>query len=110
MLNLVNPVGAGRWVIGGEGRQGSIKLAPVAGKPLTHTLDQCGECRRLSAFWEFGLLTFGGASRHEPGATTLRKLPSQLTEIRTPAISIRVAHKITRYPTANFARRSASSA
>ena len=26
-----------------------------------------GECRRLSAFWEFGLLTFGGASRQRTG-------------------------------------------
>src|SRR3954469_1874694 len=40
----------------------------------------------------------------------LSALADQPTEIRTPAIRISITHKITRYPSANFARRSAVSA
>ena len=88
-----------------------MKLARSAGKPLTHTLDQHAGNVGASALFGVWPSHFWRRSRpRNRGATTLREFPSQPTEIRTPAISIRVAHKITRYPTANFARRSALSA
>jgi hypothetical protein len=62
--------------------------------------------------------TFGGsaASRLRIRSINMRwddppaRLPDQPIEIRTPAIRISITHKITRYPSANLARRSAFSA
>ena len=40
VLDLVNPVGAGRKLLGWGGKAGLDEARPVDGKPLTHTLDQ----------------------------------------------------------------------
>ena len=40
MLDLVNPVGAGRKLLGWGRQAGFNEARPVGGKPLTHTLDQ----------------------------------------------------------------------
>ena len=40
VLDLVNPVGAGRGLVGGGREAGFDEARPVGGKPLTHTLDQ----------------------------------------------------------------------
>jgi hypothetical protein len=39
VLDLMNPVGAGRGFVGG-GREAGLDEFGVGGKPLTHTLDQ----------------------------------------------------------------------
>ena len=40
VLDLVNPVGAGRGLVGWGWEAGFDEARPVGGKPLTHTLDQ----------------------------------------------------------------------
>ena len=40
VLDLVNPVGAGRGLVGGGGEAGFDEARPVGGQALTHTLDQ----------------------------------------------------------------------
>jgi hypothetical protein len=40
VLDLVNPVGAGRGAVGWGGQAGFDEARSVGGKPLTHTLDQ----------------------------------------------------------------------
>ena len=40
VLDLVNPVGAGRGLVGGGWEAGFDEARPVGGKPRTHTLDQ----------------------------------------------------------------------
>ena len=40
MLDLVNPVGAGRGLVGGGREAGLDEARPFSGKPLTHTLNQ----------------------------------------------------------------------
>ena len=40
MLDLVNPVGAGRRLVGGGREAGFDEARPVGGQALTHTLDQ----------------------------------------------------------------------
>ena len=40
VLDLVNPVGAGRGLVGGGWEAGFDEALPVGRKPLTHTLDQ----------------------------------------------------------------------
>ena len=39
VLDLVNPVGAGRGLVGWGWEAGFNEARPVGGKPLTHTLD-----------------------------------------------------------------------
>jgi hypothetical protein len=82
-----------------------------AGQALTQTLEQhsgnVAPQRFLECWPSLFLVTLTSDAR---GATTLREFPSQPTEIRTPAIRVSITHKITRYPSANCARRSAFSA
>jgi hypothetical protein len=40
VLDLVNPVGAGRGLVGGGREAGFDEARPVSGEPLTHTLNQ----------------------------------------------------------------------
>jgi hypothetical protein len=40
VLDLVNPVGAGRGLVGGRRQAGLNETRAVSGKPRTHTLDQ----------------------------------------------------------------------
>ena len=40
VLDLVNPVGAGRGLVGGRWEARFDEARPVRGKPRTHTLDQ----------------------------------------------------------------------
>jgi hypothetical protein len=112
VLDLVNPVGAGRGLVGRGWEAGFDEACPVNGKPLTHTLEQhSGNVGAAALFWEsWPSLFLVTRTSDAPVSDHLRELPNQPTEIRTPAIRISIMHKITRYPSANCARRSAFSA